>query len=61
MPPNITRDHLAIERKNKIESLQRLRQELGQTCSDKAIEKHVEERLQRAAQRLDRGEGEKGR
>ena len=61
MPPTITRDHIAIERKNKIESMQRLRQELGQTCSDKAIEKHVDARLENAAKRLERGEGEKGR
>jgi hypothetical protein len=58
--PKLTRDHLAIERRNKIESMQRLRQQLGQTCSDREIERHVDARLETASKRLDRGEGERG-
>lgn len=60
MPQKITRQHLEIERRNKIESMQRLRHELGQTCSDREIERHVDERLRIAAKRIDAGEGDKG-
>jgi hypothetical protein len=58
---SLTKDHLAIERQNKIESMQRLRQELGQTCSDKDIERHVDARLELATKRHERGEGQEKR